>query len=180
VYEENGNDISEVDVDQFLYLYPARGMTDMISMDLNYEVNVKLPLPFLKTLPASESLLFRAFVGRKEPTDPLPFEEMETEKMSDPVWIFPRSGERYHGESCTYIVAEPKQTVMTGLVRRSYSPCTTCDSKELTDGSLVYCFRTGSVYHTGTCPTVDKYVIQVEREEATEKGYTACLKCGGH
>ncbi len=179
VYDENGDHISAVDIDQFLYLYPAHGMTDMISLDLNYEVNIKLPVQFRKSLPVSESLMFRGFVGRKEPADPLPFGEMEKEEKSDPVWIFPRSGERFHGENCTYITSEPKQLSMSAQIRRNYEPCSICDSRDLPDGSLVYCFRTGQSYHTGDCPLVDKYVIQIEREEAIEKGYTACLKCGG-
>ncbi|HWQ78333.1 MAG TPA: hypothetical protein VN381_05935, partial [Anaerovoracaceae bacterium] len=180
VYDENGDNISTVDIDQFLYLYPIPGMTGMISMDLNYEVNVKLPIPFRKSLPVSESLMLRSFIGREEAADPLPFEEMEREKRSDPVWIFPRSGERYHGENCTYITSEPKQLIMSVQIRRNYEPCSICDSRGLPDGSLVYCFRTGGSYHTGECPLVDKYVVQIEKEAAVEKGYTACLKCGGN
>lgn len=179
LYDENGDNISAVDIDQFLYLYQIHGMTGMISMDLNYEVNIKLPIPFRKSLPVSESLMFRGFIGREETADPIPFEEMEREKPSDPVWIFPRSGERYHGENCTYIISKPKQLVMSAQIRRDYGPCGICDSRGLPDGRLVYCFRTGQSYHTGNCPTVDKYVIRTEKEEAVRKGYTVCLKCGG-
>ena len=80
VYDENGDNISSMDIDQFLYLYHTPGMTDMISMDLNYTVNIKLPIPFYRELPVSESLLFRGFVGKEERADPLPYEEMEKEK----------------------------------------------------------------------------------------------------
>lgn len=182
IYEENGDNVSKVDLDMFLYLYddPLRDLTEVISMDLNYEVNVKLPISFRKNLPVSESLLFRGFVGKRAAIDPMPFEEMETEKKSDPVWVFPISGERYHGENCTYIVSEPKQVIMSVQVRRSYGPCGICDSRNLPNGSLAYCFRTGNSYHTGKCPTVEKYVIRIEREEAIENGYTACFKCGGN
>jgi len=182
IYDENGDNVSKVDIDLFLYLYddPVRDLTQVISMDLNYEVNVKLPVSFRKSLPVSESLLFRGFVGKREAYNPMPFEEMEKEKASEPVWVFPISGERYHGENCTYIASEPRQVVMSVLVRRTYDPCRICDSRNLPDGCLAYCFRTGKSYHTGKCPTVEKYVIRIEREEAIENGYTACLKCGGH
>ncbi|HVI42566.1 MAG TPA: hypothetical protein VM577_18080, partial [Anaerovoracaceae bacterium] len=61
-YDENGENISEMDLDHFMYRYHTHGMSDMISMDLNYEVDIRLPIPFYKKLPISESLLFRGFV----------------------------------------------------------------------------------------------------------------------
>ena len=179
IYDENGDNISSADVDNILYLYHTQGMTDMISMDLNYAVNIKLPIQFYQKLPVSESLLFRGFVGKEENTASLPYEEMETEKKSDLVWIFPRAGGRYHSENCTYITSEPKQMIMSQMIRRKYQSCSICDSYNLSNGSLAYCFKTGQSYHTGTCPIVDKYVISIEKEEAIERGYIACLKCGG-
>lgn len=179
IYKENGDNISSVDVEHFRYLYEYRGMTGMISMDLNYDVNIKLPIPFHKKIPVSESLLFRGFIGKQEITDPLAFEEMEKAVKSDEVWIFPRAGGRYHSENCTYITSEPRQVIMSGSIRGQYEPCSICDSRGLPNGSLAYCFRTGQSYHRGNCPIVDKYVISIEREDAIERGYTACLKCGG-
>ena len=179
VYDENEDNISSVDVEHFLYIYPNHGMTNLISMDLNYAVNIKLPIPFYTALPVSESLLFRGFVGKEEKADPLPFEEMETEKKSDLVWIFPRAGGRYHSENCTYITSEPRQMIMSQQVRRKYDPCSICDSSDLTNGSVVYCFKTGQSYHMGSCPIVDKYVLSIEKEAAIKRGYTACAKCGG-
>ncbi len=179
VYDENGDNISSVDIDQLFYLYHTHGMSDMISMDLNYTVNIKLPIPFYRDLPVSESLLFRGFVGKDEKADPLPYEEMETDKKSDLVWIFPRAGGRYHSENCTYITSEPRQIVMSQKIRRKYEPCSICASYDLSNGSLAYCFKTGQSYHTGSCPIVDKYVISIEKEAAIKRGYTACMKCGG-
>ena len=179
IYDENGNLVSHVGVDYFMYLYPSHGMTGLISMDLNYEVGIKLPIPFYDKLPVSESLIFRGFIGKEEALDPLPFDEMEKKKGSDLVWIFPRAGGRYHSEDCTYIKSEPRQMTMTNQIRRKYDPCGICDSNQLPDGSLVYCFKTGHSFHTGSCPSVDKYVISVEKDEAIRRGYTPCSKCGG-
>jgi hypothetical protein len=179
IYDENGDAVSDVDVEHFLYLYPSRGMTGLISMDLNYDVKIKLPIPFYEKLPVSESLLFRGFIGKEEHNGPLPFSEMEKEKKSELVWVFPRAGGKYHGENCTYISSEPKQMVMSAQIRRKYSRCSICNSETLQDGRLVYCFKTGSSYHTGDCPIVDKYVISIEKEKAIKDGYTACSKCGG-
>lgn len=179
IYDENGKHVSELELAQFGYRYPAHGMTDMISMDLNYHVDINLPIPFYDTLPVSESLLCRGFVGYEEQMDSLPFCEMEQEKDSNLVWIFPRAGGRYHAESCIHITSEPRQMTMSAQIRGKYETCSICSSKNLPDGSLVYCFRTGESYHTGNCPIVDKYVISIEKEEAVQKGYTACSKCGG-
>lgn len=177
IYDENRKYVSDLELAQFGYRYPVHGMTDMISMDLNYHVKIKLPIPFYEALPVSDSLICRGFVGTQEQMDPLPFCEMEQEKESNLVWIFPRAGGRYHDESCIHITSEPRQMTMSAQIRRKYSPCSICGSKCLSDGSLVYCFRTGDSYHAGSCPIVDKYVISIEKEEAVKKGYTACSKC---
>jgi hypothetical protein len=155
-------------------------MSGMISADLNYDVNIRFPIPFYKELPVSESLMMRGFIGKKEDADPLSFEELETEKKSELVWIFPRAGGKYHGENCIYIKSEPRQVIMTYQIRKNYNPCSLCHSGNLPDGSLAYCFRTGEAYHGGSCPIVDKYVISIEKEEAIARGYTACSKCGGN
>lgn len=179
ISDENGDLVSNVDVDHLYYLYPSHGMTGVISADLNYKVDIKLPIPLYDTLPVSESLVFRGFVGKEEALDPLPFEEMEKNNASDLVWIFPRAGGRYHCEDCTYIKSEPRQMILTNQIRRNYDPCKICDSADLPGGSLVYCFRTGNSYHAGDCPAVDKYVISVEKEDAVKRGYSPCSKCGG-
>ncbi|MDD2190498.1 MAG: hypothetical protein PHV71_07545 [Eubacteriales bacterium] len=179
LYEENGDNIKGLDLDNFQYLY-AFGVPGMISMDLNYQVDIKLPIPFRESLPVSESLLFRGFVGTKDFCDPMPFEEMEKQKPSHPVWVFPRSGGRYHTETCTYVSSEPRQIILSDKIRRRYESCSLCKPSGLSNGNIVYCFiEWGKAYHIGSCPSVDKYVISMEKEEAAKRGYTACTKCGG-
>ena len=179
IYNEYGDNIIGLDLDNFRYLY-ANGQPGMISMDLNYDVRVKLAIPFYKTMPISESLIFRGFVGKKTDQVPFPFEEMEKETESTTVWVFPRAGGRYHKESCTYISSKPREVVLSKSVKRNYGSCSLCESGKLNSGALVYCFpKYGDAYHTASCPTVDKYVISMEKEEAVEKGYTPCTKCGG-
>jgi hypothetical protein len=179
IYGEYGNNISDLNLENFRYLY-ANGERGMISMDLDYNINVKLPIPFYKTMPVSESLIFRGFVGQKTYRASIQFEEMEKEKESNIVWVFPRSGGRYHKESCTYISSKPREMLMSNSIRGRYESCSLCHSSNLKNGTLVYCFpKYGEAYHAGSCPTVDKYVISMEKEEAIEKGYTPCSKCGG-
>ena len=179
VYKENGDNISQLELDDFEYLY-ASGKLGMISMDLNYDVNIRLPIQFYKEMSVSESLIFRGFIGKEINNNPMPFEEMEKEKESTLVWVFPRAGGKYHKESCTYISSEPRELVMSNSVRKHYKSCSICDSYKLKNGNEAYCFvKSGEAYHTGDCPVVDKYVISIEKEEAIRKGYTPCSKCGG-
>ena len=179
LYKENGDNIPQINLEDFHYLY-AYGKPGMISMDLNYDVKIKLPIPFYEKLSVSESLLVRGFVGNEISSAPMPFEEMEKEKESNLVWIFPRAGEKYHKENCIYISSKPREMIMSNNIRKKYKACSICNSKNLTNGNLVYCFfKTGEAYHNDDCPIVDKYVISIEKEEALRKGYTPCLKCSG-
>lgn len=180
IYDENGDNLSDLDLKNFKYLYHTHGLSGMISMDLDYKVNIKLPIPFYKTLPVCESLIFRGFIGTEVSPDPMPFQEMEQEKESELVWIFPRAGGKYHQENCIYIKSEPRELVMSAKILRKYKPCGICHSSELRNGDLAYCFlRSGEAYHTGSCPIVDKYVISIEKDEAIKRGYTPCSKCNG-
>lgn len=179
IHQEHENQVTDVRVDHFLYLYPSHGMTGLISMDLNYDVKIRLPVQIVKSLPVSESLLVRGFIGKEENNSPFTFEEMEKEQKSELVWIFPRSGGKYHAEDCTYIKSEPRQMILNQSIRKKYAPCSICDSSNARNGCLVYCFRTGDSYHSGDCPCVEKFVISIEKEEAVKRGYTPCSKCGG-
>ena len=110
----------------------------------------------------------------------MPFEEMEEESGSVTVWVFPARGERYHKESCLFVSNEPREFVLTDQLRRNYAPCPICDSEELPNGSLVYCYPAyGESYHRGSCSQVDRYVVPMELEDAQSRGYTPCSKCGG-
>ena len=180
LYEEIPIDISEVNLEDFKYLYYYKGNSGIISMNLDYQVNIRLPIKFYESLLISETLIVRGFIGADEELMPMPFEEMEREEDSQLVWIFPRSGGRYHQEKCTYISMDPREVLLSNSIRREFDPCSICKPSGIFNGNLVYCFiKTGESYHRGSCPIVDKYVISIEKDEAIKKGYTPCLKCGG-
>ena len=120
LYSENRNDIEEVDLEHFAYLSSFAPDRGRISMDLDYTVKVRLPIPFYSRVPISERLVFRGFVGGNEELEPLGFEEMETWAESVLVWIFPKAGGRYHDESCLFIINEPKAVLLSNTVRRKY------------------------------------------------------------
>lgn len=180
ILEENPIDIYDVNLRDFDYLHTRWGISGLITMKLDYKVKIRLPIQFYKDLPVTETLVFRGFIGADEDAPPMPFEEMEKEVESHLVWIFPRAGGRYHQERCIYISSEPHEALMSNKIRRSYKPCSICKPYEVSNGNLIYYFvKSGEVYHSSSCPTVDKYVISIEKEKAEEKGYTPCKKCGG-
>ncbi|MGI6731112.1 MAG: hypothetical protein ACOX5F_04325 [Anaerovoracaceae bacterium] len=180
LYNENLSDIEDICLENFNYLYKDDRDSGLISMDLSYKVKLKLPIQFYKDFPITETLVFRGFVGADEELDPMTFEEMESNEASHLVYVFPRAGGRYHNESCTFLYAEPLEMILSGSVRRRYDPCSLCKPGDLSNGNLIYCFnRAGEVFHRGSCYVVDRYVISIEKEDAINKGYTTCLKCGG-
>jgi hypothetical protein len=108
------------------------------------------------------------------------FEAMEQGDAGGTVWVFPRAGERYHAEHCSYIDNNPRERLLDRTVRAQYSACQLCGAASAHEGDLVYCFpTTGRVFHTGDCYLVERYVIEIDRADAEKQGYTACAKCGG-
>ena len=106
--------------------------------------------------------------------------ELETSRAKQTVWIFPQSGEKYHGENCTYVKATVHPVILSDSVRRRYDACGICRSGKAASGSLVFCFGSdGTAYHIGTCRTIERRSVTIDRSEAAERGYRPCSKCGG-
>ncbi|MDR2162632.1 MAG: hypothetical protein LBO70_01605 [Clostridiales Family XIII bacterium] len=186
IEDENGNDISSVEVSPVRFHFPyafatsGRMYTDLIGASVSYKADLALNHIFADGLKGSETILCRAFVGARDPGGKMTFDEMEQDSDSHLVWVFPRAGERYHGELCPYIKNNPREMVLTGTVRGRYSPCKLCKPGNARDGTLVYVFPSaGGAYHLGECYIVERYVISMSEDDARGKGYTKCAKCGG-
>jgi hypothetical protein len=181
INEENGGELENLRIARFDYRYGFLEYTEQIRVTANYDIGVRLPAAVIRTIPVSDTILCRAFVGALNSDAPMSAEELEEDKESRTVWVFPRSGTKYHGESCGYIAVYPKELILSASVRGRYAPCKLCDPGSMPAGSLVYCFQsTGQAFHRGDCTSVDRYVIPMELEEAEAEGYTPCLKCGGY
>ena len=130
----------------------------------------------------SEKLSFtgRKFVGKNGDGTAFGFDNMEKQEDADTVYIFPKDGQRYHKKDCTFVAPEAIQVILNEDLRKEYSPCESCDTKELANGATVYIFEAyGDSYHKKNCSTIEKNIIAIDRETAEEKGYTPCKKCGG-
>ncbi|MDR0424144.1 MAG: hypothetical protein LBH39_01570 [Clostridiales Family XIII bacterium] len=181
VRAENGSEIERFRISMFLYRYGISDYTDQIRVTADYDVKVKLPAAFVDRIPVSDTILCRAFVGKLNTSKPMDADEFKEEKESVTVWVFPRSGTKYHKEDCSYVKVYPKEVALNEGVRKKYEPCGICKPRELGNGSLVYCFQTsGEVFHRADCPVVERYVVSMEKEEAESRGYTPCSVCGGH
>ena len=176
---ENQN-IDDVETEDYKYLYSSEGLDGLIRYEASYWMDIKFPIKLYDGLPGKETVVFRGLIGSRKVADTTGFDEMEKEKTSDKVWIFPTAGKRYHKRDCPYIAVLPTEAVLTDDIERKYHSCPICDSKNLGIGNLIYYFeKTGEAYHTGKCPTVEKYVIEIEKETAVKKGYYPCSKCVG-
>lgn len=174
---EAGEDIKNVRVKNYRYLYTSHGIDQLIHFSVTYEADARLPFYAAAVSPQLDFTL-RAFRGL-DSSGNASYEALEQEEESVEVWVFPKYGERYHTEDCGVIKVYPTQRILGTQVRRNYDECKMCKSKNIPDGGRVYCFSVGGSYHSGKCATVDKYVIAMEREDAQSRGYTPCMKCGG-
>lgn len=179
IHEENPV-ITDLDISRFRYLYWDGDLDNMIVVDGDYTVELELPIGFGHSYPVNMDVKCRGFTGLRKKGDPMSFDEMETEGIWDPVWVFPMSGEKYHSSTCTYVKANAREMVLNSELKRKYDPCSLCDAHTLQVGALAYCFvENGSVFHQSTCRQVERYAMEMNKEDAVNKGYTPCSKCGG-
>jgi hypothetical protein len=186
VLDENEGGVTSVTVSPVRFLFPyvsatsGRAYTGLFGASVSYKARLGLPRIFSDGLTGSETILCRSFIGSSNSGDRMTFDEMENDKDSHLVWVFPRAGEKYHGENCSYIKNEPREVILTSAVRGRYSPCELCKPGKAHDGSLVYVFpRAGGAYHRGGCYIVERFVISMSEDDAKGKGYSTCSKCGG-
>lgn len=174
---ERTDGVRDVAVGDYRYLYRDGALDNLIHFSLSYETEAGLPFFDTALLPELHFTL-RAFRGCDN-RGAASYEELEKEEESEEVWVFPRYGERYHTAECSFISVYPRKVLLDAGVRRNYDSCKMCDSGGIANGHPVCCFKAGGAYHYGSCPTVDKYVVRMEKRDALSRGYTPCLKCGG-
>ncbi len=179
VREENGR-LRNFEITEFRYLHRSRGKDGLLTVACRYRIDLSLPLHLRDSFEMESRVQCRGFIGKRSAGISMPFSEMEKNGDSSLVWIFPDWGQKYHRETCTYVTNHARQMVLTKELVKRFRPCELCGSGSMRVGSYVYCFiRAGMVYHKDSCKTVEKYTIEIEKEDAAAKGYTPCSKCGG-
>jgi len=162
------------------YSYSEGGRTDLNSFRLKAEVDLPLPLGFGRVFEYERPVKYRDFTGLKYQRPSLGAEGLQQDETSEEVWIFPQLGTKYHDADCTYVKASVHSCILTGALKQKYSACGMCRSADLPAGSVVFCF-TGddTCYHRGTCRSIRRHTIVIDKGEAEDRGYTPCSKCGG-
>lgn len=157
------------------------GLSDnLTSFTTTARLHMSLPVGFDRNLVYTGKLKYRCFCGNKYNRKSMGSEGLETYEAENPVWIFPRSGQKYHKETCTYVKATVHSEVLTPSLKRKYSACGLCNSQDLSPGSIVFVFQSeNSAYHRGSCPTIKRHTMVMDKSDAVKRGYTPCSKCGG-
>lgn len=154
--------------------------TNLNALYLRVNIHLALPLGFDRNFEYGERIKYRDFVGLKYDRPVLGAEGLESDEGSHPVWVFPQSGTKYHKKNCTYVKAAVHAIILTGSVKRRFDSCNMCNSGGLPIGSIVFCFSgDDTCYHKGSCRSIKRHTVVIDKTEAEEKGYTPCSKCGG-
>ena len=177
VKKENRS-IDRVDIRWYRYLHSGSTMEDLLTLDMRLVFSDTDPLGSLSRLTYDIDIRCRAFTG-KDNGDGSSCDPGE-EEDSDPVYVFPERGSRYHRRDCPFLNPACQQVFLTASIKRRFRPCEICGSGNVGIGSVVYCFfNDGEAYHIGGCSMVDKYFVEMERADAIGKGYDPCQTCGG-
>ena len=124
------------------------------------------------------NLVTRAYVGRFRGYDAMSADEFGA--LGESVFIFPKRGEKYHNEGCRHLKAASTSGVLTSDLKRKYKSCPLCKSGKAANGTLVYYFpAAGEDYHLRGCASLQRNYIEIERQVAMDRGYSACATCGG-
>src|SRR5665648_1250469 len=99
---ENKN-VEDVETEDFKYLYSSEGLDGLIRYEASYWMDIKFHIKLYDGLSGKETVVFRGLIGSRKEADPTGLDEIEEEKQSDKVWIFPTAGKRYHKRDCPYI-----------------------------------------------------------------------------
>ena len=151
---------------------------DLIRAELVYDLRLDLPAP-VRGIRMSNVIYWRIWNGNDYSGDVFSFDRMAQAERGDIVYIFPNAGSRFHERGCRYVNSYAEKTRATADILKKYGPCPLCIEKEVSAGEIVYIFRYGNSYHREDCNSVEKYVIPMDREDASAKNYMACSVCGG-
>ena len=144
-------------------------------------IDLQMPLGFSRIFELDQKIKYRGFIGVKNSGNGMGPELLETNKVQNPVWYFPHSGEKYHGKTCTFVKATAEPAVLSSKIKSEYKACRTCDSANVQTGSIVFCFEgEDTAYHRGSCSTIVKHTAVIDKSEVIKKGLGACSKCGGN
>lgn len=179
ISEENP-ELTSLEIKNLRIMYSDGRCDKLTSYRILAKTQLSLPMGFQRGFEMDFKIKYRGFAGKDTSGTPLGIAGLETSAVQTPVQIFPNTGEKYHSISCTYVKASVTSDILTSSLKRKYSPCGLCDSEDMSSGSIVFCFKgDDTAYHRGTCPSINRKTITIDKTEAEARGYSPCSKCGG-
>lgn len=166
-------ELKSVNVTNYSYRY---GEDDLISFNVILESNTGLPGKMTGDYRTKHAFIMRAFSGKDNSLYP----DIIYAEEDATVYVLPEYGTKYHSGNCVFITPHPFKTAMSDKIKEEYRPCEKCKPHKFENLTDVYIFKYGASYHIGTCKSIQKYVIEISKSEAIEKGYAPCMKCGGN
>ena len=155
------------------------GIDELLIVDYRLRLKTANPLGIKAAADYELSLVTRAYVGRERDVGRMTAEGF-SDANAEPVFIFPKRGEKYHAQGCTFLKAASRSAALTDSVRSKYKTCPLCHSGSAGTGDLIYYFPAeGEDYHLPGCASLQRNYIEIDKETAVERGYTPCSKCGG-
>ena len=155
------------------------GISGFTRAESVYRLKIALPVAGVDEISIRNILIFRVWEGEDLSGELFSFARMEQEEDGGVVCVFPNSGEKYHSRDCRYVSSHTREEKLTAGIRKKYDPCPMCGAREAEYGETVCLFQYGNSYHTSSCTSVNKYVIEMSLRDAQSKGYSACSVCGG-
>ena len=155
------------------------GIDELLLVDLRLTMKTANPLGIKAGADYDLALATRAYVGRERDESSMTAEEFADEDAKA-VYIFPKRGEKYHSEGCTFLRAASTSAALSASIKRKYKTCPLCHSSRAENGALIYYFPSdGEDYHLPGCASLQRNYIEIDKGTAIRRGYTACSKCGG-
>lgn len=177
--EKTHTQVDSTRVTDFGYRESRWGQDELIALTIDMRLRTKNPLGIKAKADYDLSLVTRAYVGKIRDNPPMSEAEMSGAD-SEPVFIFPKRGERYHSEGCGFLTAASTSGVLSSSVKKKYKSCPLCGSGKAKKGSRIYYFPSaGEDYHLPGCSALQRNFIEIDKRDAIERGYTPCSKCGG-
>lgn len=176
---ENYSQIKDTRIRDYGYRSERWGQDELIIMTLRMKLEAPNPIGIKAAARYDLSLVTRAYVGKIQDSNCMTDDEFAGID-SNPVYIFPARGERYHGAGCQFLKAVFKSATLDNSIRAQYRSCPLCKSGSLSNGaSIEYFPAAGEAFHTSGCPSLKRKYIEIDKKDATKRGYTPCSKCGG-
>ena len=166
-------------VTDFGYRVDRWGQDELIALSMDLRLRTRNPIGLKAEAGYSLSMVTRAYVGKIRSIGNMTADELAGAD-ADPVYIFPKRGEKYHSKGCGFMTAASTSGTLTSSIKKKYKPCPLCGSRKAKKGAKIYYFPSaGEAYHLSGCSALQRNYIEIDRKDAQARGYTPCSKCGG-